>query len=165
MGSAVFSDCGKFRYRLERTIPDAGDRVLAVVMVNPSTADAESDDPTIRKVQGFARRAGFGRVIVGNLFAFRSTDIKGLAMAGDPRGPDNNAHLKAIIADAEAVLFAWGPAAKVPKQWRSRWRTVADMALAAGRQPLCLGIAQDGHPRHPLMVAYSQPLEQWSRPQ
>ncbi|MBY0395626.1 MAG: DUF1643 domain-containing protein [Thermoleophilia bacterium] len=167
--AAVFSPCGAFRYRLERTSADLVDaaraRTLTVVMVNPSTADEHADDPTIRKVQGFALRAGFNRVIVGNLFAFRSTDIKGLARVADPRGGRRNLEeLARMIGEADALLFAWGPVAKVPRQWRGRWMTVADLAEKAGKIPLCLGTAQDGQPRHPLMVAYAQPLEPWIRP-
>lgn len=140
-------------------------RTLTVVMVNPSTADEHADDPTIRKVQGFALRAGFNRVIVGNLFAFRSTDIKGLATVEDPRGGRANLEaLAQMIGEGDAVLFAWGPVAKVPRKWRGRWVTVTAMAARVGKIPLCLGICADGQPRHPLMVPYSQPLEPWHGP-
>lgn len=166
--SAVFSPCGLFRYRLERTmdVPEGTPvRTLTVVMVNPSTADAEADDATIRKVQGFALRHEFNRVLVGNLFAYRSTDIKGLRTVDDPRGGRRNLEaIAAMMLEGDAVMFAWGPASKVPRQWRHRWRTIADLADRAGIKPLCLGTANDGQPRHPLMVAYSQPLEPWSRP-
>lgn len=164
---AIFNTDQTHRYRLERTIEGARypERVMTVVMVNPSTADAMNDDATIRKVQGFALRAGFGRVVVGNLFSLRSTDIKGLAKVEDPRGGRPNLeHLARMIGEADALVFAWGPVAKVPKQWRARWSTVADLADTAGKTPLCLGICADGQPRHPLMVAYSQDLEPWARP-
>lgn len=161
---AVFSDCGLYRYRLERDLGRDG-KLLTVVMVNPSTADAENDDHTIRKVQEFARRAGYGRLIVGNLFALRSTDIKGLAAVEDPRGGQaNNRHLEAMISEADGVLFAWGASDKIPKKWRGRWATVADIAERAGKQPLCLGVAKDGHPLHPLTLGYDRPLQPWSRP-
>lgn len=167
--SAAFSQCGLFRYRLTRQVPElpahAPGRTLVVIMVNPSTADAQADDPTIRKVQGFALRAGFNRVVVGNLFAFRSTDIKGLRTVDDPRGGRRNLEaLAAMMGEGAAVLFAWGPEAKVPRKWRGRWRTIADLADRAGITPLCLGVCSDGQPRHPLMVAYAQPLIPWSRP-
>lgn len=166
VSSAVFSPCGQFRYRLERQLerPCFDGRTLTVVMVNPSTADAEKDDATIRKVKGFAERAGYGRVVVGNLFAYRSTDIKGLATVADPRGEHNNAYLSKMIYEADALLFAWGPVAKVPKKFRTRWTTIAKLAREAGRTPLCLGVCNDGHPRHPLMVAYAQPLVPWKAP-
>jgi len=149
-GCAVFSPCGRFRYRLERDL------------LNPDPD--QSNDPTITRVEGFARRDGFGKVIVGNLFALVSTDIKGLTKVEDPRGPENNAHLLAMMDHADAVLFAWGPVAKVPRQWRNRWRTVAEYAEHLHVQPLCLGIAQDGHPRHPLMIRADQPMVPWMAP-
>lgn len=164
--SAVISPCGRFRYRLERQLESDGldGRKLIVVMVNPSTADASADDATIRKVKGFADRNGYSQIIVGNLFAYRSTDIKGLASVDDPRGEHNNRYLQAMIWERGDVLFAWGPVAKVPKRFRTRWTTVAKMVRDAGKTPLCLGVCNDGHPRHPLMVPYSQPLEPWSAP-
>ena len=164
MTVAVFSDCGAYRYRLERRLSDDPE-TLAVVMVNPSTADAENDDQTVRKVQGFARRAGFGRLIVGNLFALRSMDIKGLATVEDPRGGQaNNQHLEAMIAEADRVLFAWGASDKIPNKWRARWTTVADIADRAGKQPFCLGVAKDGHPLHPMTLGYDRLWQPWSRP-
>lgn len=167
--SAEFSPCATHRYRLERQAADLVDmaraRTLTVVMVNPSTADEHADDPTIRKVQGFALRGGFNRVVVDNLFSLRSTDIKGLAKVDDPRGGRANLEaLARMIAEADALLFAWGPLAKVPRQWRNRWTTVVDLARRAEKQPLCLGVSADGQPRHPLMVPYSQPLEPWTPP-
>ena len=100
--SAVISPCGLYRYRLERDLGGliAGPTV-AWIMVNPSTADATADDATIRKVLGFSRRLGAGRVIVGNLFAFRATDIKALRTAADPVGLDADQHLRAIFEAAE----------------------------------------------------------------
>lgn len=161
---AVFSDCGRYRYRLERELGCAG-KLLAVVMVNPSTADAENDDQTIRKVQEFARRAGFGRLIVGNLFALRSTDIRGLAAVDDPRGGEaNNHHLAAMISEADSVLFAWGASNKIPMRWRRRWTTVADIAERVGKPALCLGVANDGHPLHPLTLSYDRTMRPWARP-
>ena len=133
-------------------------------MVNPSTADAETDDATIRKVVGFSRRLGAGRIIVGNLFAYRATDIKALRTAADPVGLDADQHLRAIFEAAERIVVAWGPVAKVPPQLRTRWRRPVEFAQALGRELMCLGTAQDGHPLHPLMLGYDRPLMPWSPP-
>lgn len=163
VGSAVISPCGNYRYRLERHgLSGAG--AVAWLMVNPSTADAAQDDATIRKVVGFTERLGGGRAIVGNKFAYRATDVRELRTAADPRGPENNAHLLRIMGDAPVVIAAWGPLAKLPAQLQRRWRTVCDMADHAGVQLMCLGTAQDGQPRHPLMLAYDTPLVPWKRP-
>lgn len=162
-GSAVISDCGRYRYRLERYgLSGAG--AVAWIMVNPSTATASEDDATIRKVIGFSERLGAGWAIVGNLFAYRATDIRDLTYPADPRGPENDAHLAAIMGDAPTVIVAWGPLGKLPKQLRRRWRTVAAMADRLGVKLMCFGTAKDGQPRHPLMLAYDTPLIQWNRP-
>lgn len=133
-------------------------------MVNPSTADATTDDATIRKVRGFAARFGWSKVIVGNVFAYRATDISELEGAADPIGPENEAHLHGILSDAQSVVCAWGTLNKLPFSHRERWRLVAKLAHETGQTLQCLGTVKDGHPRHPLMISYSVPLEVWFPP-
>jgi hypothetical protein len=161
--SAVISDCGLYRYRLERPISDAP-KTMAFIMVNPSTADAELDDPTIRRCKGFAQRHGVGRLIVGNKFAFRSTDVKGLGTAEDPIGPFNDHHLARIISAADYVIVAWGPLTKLPRRLRNHWTEVVLMAQRLDRFLFCLGTASDGQPRHPLMLPSNAPLIRWVAP-
>lgn len=161
--SAIISDCGLYRYRLERhALSGAGS--VAWIMVNPSTADAKEDDPTIRKVIGFSERIGAGWAIVGNKFAYRATDVRELKGARDPIGPENDEHLSAIMQDAGQIIVAWGPLAKLPPHLRRRWYKVARIADGLGKPLMCFGTAQDGHPRHPLMLAYDTPLIEWKRP-
>lgn len=161
--SATISPCGLYRYRLERHgLSGAGG--VAWIMVNPSTADATDDDHTIRKVVGFTERLGGGWAVVGNKFAYRATDVRALRTAADPRGPENDAHLAEIMAAAPTVIVAWGPLSKLPDSLRRRWRTVCGIADRVGVKLMCLGTAQDGHPRHPLMLAYDTPLVEWKRP-
>lgn len=161
--NAVISDCGKYRYRLERQ--SAGDGTTAIIMVNPSTADATQDDATIRKLIGFGNRNQWGRLIVGNLFAYRATDVRELGNVADPVGPDNDDHLKSIFKDADRVVFAWGPVSKQPKYRRHRWVEVNAFAVGFGLNPTSIGApAQCGHPKHPLMLAYDNPIQPWSRP-
>ena len=161
--SAVISTCGRYRYRLERDIALFG-RVAAVVMVNPSTADAETNDATIRRIIGFGERLGWSRVIVGNVFAYRATDIRMLASAADPVGPDNSAHLTAILREAEITIVAWGTLSKLPPALRGEWRTVSEIAAADGVPLKCFGMVTDGHPRHPLMLKYDLDLADWQSP-
>jgi len=133
-------------------------------MVNPSTANDQMDDATIRKVIGFSNRLGAGWAIVGNKFAFRATDVRDLKAARDPIGPDNDAHLAEIIACAPTVIAAWGPLAKLPKPLRRRWIKVAGLCRQIGRPLMCLGVANDGQPRHPLMLSYDTPITEWRVP-
>lgn len=162
-GSAVISDCGRYRYRLERH-GLSGSGAVAWIMVNPSTADATEDDATIRRVIGFTERLGGGWAIVGNKFAYRATDIKELRTAAEPHGPENDEHLEAIMRSAPLVIAAWGPLGKLPRHLRSRWRSMKVIADRAGARLMCLGTAQDGQPRHPLMLPYSAELIPWSHP-
>lgn len=163
--SAVISDCGRYRYRLDRDCaPDGrsfGPR-MAWIMVNPSTADAEQDDATIRRVVGFSRRHSCFRVTVGNLFAYRATDVRELKRVADPVGPENDIYLRGIMHEAQCVVVAWGPLAKQPKGLRDRFKRVAEIAEQMKRPLWCFGTANDGQPRHPLMLAYDTPLVPWS---
>jgi hypothetical protein len=145
--AGLFSPCGLYRYRLERLV---------------GIDDGQENDPTIRKVLGFAQRGNAENVIVGNKFAFRATDIKALRSASDPIGPENDQHLEQIMRDADFHLVAWGPLAKLPPRLRGRYLRVAAIARQVGCKLHCLGTAQDGHPLHPLMQPYSSELREWS---
>lgn len=157
------SPCGLYRFRLERDLEQPGP-VAAIIGVNPSTADATIDDATIRKDKGFGQRLGWSRIIKGNKFAYRATDIKALREVREPVGPENDAHLRQIMQDADIVVAAWGPLGKLPKPLRRRWRTVCRIAEEAGKPLWCFGTAQDGQPRHTLMLAYDTPLVEWQAP-
>lgn len=149
--SAVISDCGQYRYRLTRTWDDTL-RPACFVMLNPSTADAGKDDPTIRRCVGFARSWGCGGIVVVNLFAFRATDPAELLKCPDPVGPDSWVWLESVAMEAvlqrSPVVAAWG----VHGALRGRSREVADLFRRLGSPMSCLGVTKDGHPRHPLYV-------------
>jgi len=163
MSGAIISDCGKYRYRLEREGVGLGS--TAIIMVNPSTADAEQDDATIRKLKGFGERNEWGRIIVGNLFAYRATDVRELGKVSDPVGPENDDHLKDMLMHADRVVFAWGPVSKQPKYNRFRWAVVDAFAKGFGHHALSIGPgAKCGHPKHPLMLAYDNPIVPWTYP-
>jgi len=156
--SAIISDCGLYRYWLERQTFSAG--ATAVIMVNPSTADATLDDPTIRKLRGFGERYGWGRVIVGNLFAYRATDVRELGKVADPIGPDNDYWLSRIFGTVDRVVCAWGPLGKQPKALRGRASYVRGMIAQAGLDAYSIGpLCKDGEPAHPLMLPYASAIE------
>ena len=162
-GRAEISACGTYRYRLERDFFRPGP-IAAVFMVNPSTADAQENDATIRKLLGFGARLGWHSLIVGNVFAYRATDITELRHAPDPVGPHNERHLAQIFRDADVHIAAWGPRSKLPPALREEWRMVSTIALDEGYDLRCWGTAKDGQPRHPLMLAYDTPLAPWNAP-
>ncbi|WP_113132720.1 DUF1643 domain-containing protein [Rhizobiales bacterium] len=160
---AVFSECGLYRYLLEHDFGGSGPRI-SLGMVNPSDANSEKNDPTMTKVDGFAMRLGASKVSVWNLCALVNKEVKALAAAADPIGPENDAYIARAIMDADIHVVAWGPASKLPKALRTRWRSVVDVLTKAGANPMCWGTALDGQPRHPLMLAYATPLVPWSAP-
>jgi hypothetical protein len=162
-GDAVISDCGRYRYRLERRVADVGP-VYAFFGVNPSTADASLDDATVRKWRGFVTRWGGSRFIVGNVFAFRSTDVKALASTSDPIGRLNNDHLGEIIAEADILVPCWGDQLKVPSELRMHFRWMGRVLAAAGKPVKTFGLSNGGYPKHPLMLGYNTPLLDWTAP-
>ncbi len=94
----------------------------------------------------------------------RAKDVGALQTCADPRGPENNTHLEAIMRAAPVVIAAWGPTSKLPPHLRKRWKTVAAMATKLGVTLHCLGTAKDGQPLHPLMLAANTPLAPWTPP-
>lgn len=165
---AIISRCGRYRYSLVRKWGGEDPlKALRFVMLNPSTADAEVDDPTIRRCIEFARREGCNAIQVVNLFALRAT--KPTELLTDPRaavGPDNDTHLRRALDQAVGgdhgglpVVCAWGTNPgraplrfRVPQFARLVRETGADLHVA------CLGETQGRHPKHPLYLRADQPL-------
>lgn len=165
---------GPYRYRLWRNIPEAnvvGSGIHSVktvlwIMLNPSTADATENDPTIRKVMGFSMRWGFKQARIVNLCALRSTDPKGLITSTiDPVGPKNFQVIEEELNSAYRVVLAWGANAKpnckaaydaaiVVKDLVSSHPRVVDGSVSV----VTLGQCTNGAPKHPLMLAYSTPV-------
>lgn len=161
-GAAV-SDCGRYRYHLWRAWGTPGeDRPMGFVMLNPSTADASVDDPTIRRCVGFAKREGCTAINVVNLFAWRATDPGVLSDVVDPVGPGNHNQLEQML-DVHQILdvplvVAWGASGPSVSLMAREGGRLLGRALFR-RVPLwCLGRTKHGHPRHPLYVRGDQPL-------
>lgn len=158
MKGAIISDCSLYRYHLWR-IWDKERPILCFVMLNPSTADAAEDDPTIRRCIGFAKRDGYGGISVRNLFALRATDPRVLSTSLCPVGPENLAHLLACrnVSLLTRLVAAWG---KLPS---SRLREMAKASIDVVRchDPQCFGRNKDGSPKHPLYLASATKLEPW----
>lgn len=145
---AVLSDDGLYRYWLERTWDESKTEVC-FVMLNPSTADASVDDPTIRRCIGFAKAWGHGSLTVVNLFGLRATDPKALLTHDrNPVGIENDDYLINAAMDAEVIVAAWG----TKGTYLGRAAKVTQMLTGAGFDLHCLDITKDGHPKHPLYV-------------
>lgn len=158
--SAILSLCGQYRYLLKRpseiAAPEKGTAFF--IMLNPSTADAENDDPTIRRCRGFARDWGCAGLVVANLYAYRSTDPSLLNQVSDPIGPENNAYLSSLASEFGDVICAWGNNAAIEREIE-----VADILKKAGARMWCLGTTKSGSPKHPLYLSRSTELIPWDR--
>lgn len=158
LSSAVLSECGTYRYSLERVWDIDLPRALWL-MLNPSTATADVDDPTISRVRNFSKREGCGGLIVVNLFALRATDPKELAIHPDPFGPDNNLYLaRALSSEPSVVIAAWGAHRFAATQAAAVSLSVATQLGHQGLRLKCLGTTKDGYPKHPLYLAKNTPL-------
>lgn len=137
---ATWSPCMRYRYTLRR-----------VVMLNPSTADECSDDPTIRRCIDFATRWGYGELLI--VYAWRSTDPRALPYVADPVGPANDDALRGACERAEIVVCAWG------KHARRERVAKLEAVLGAHRAKLrALKFNKDGSPAHPLYLPATSPL-------
>ncbi|NSZ63456.1 DUF1643 domain-containing protein [Agrobacterium tumefaciens] len=162
IGSAVFSDCGTYRYRLDRTVAEAG-IVIAFFGVNGATASGEKDDHTSTKWQRFTLDNGGRRYIAANPFAFCATNVKELATAVDPVGPENDRYLEQVIAEADLLVPCCGSRTKLPKSLRSHLDRLYDRLFASGKPIKVFGFTASGDPQHPLMLPYSTKLVDWKR--
>lgn len=167
-GYARMSTCGKYRYSLTRTWGRfehrGGRRRCVFVALNPSTAPAEVDDPTIRRMVGFAQREACDELEVVNLFALRATKPSVLLRAKSPVGPENDMAIRDAVTSNALVIVAWGSHEAARRRAPAVLRILAH---AHGRRPdgsivlpgvFSLGLTKDGAPRHPLYLRKDAPL-------
>lgn len=141
---AFISPCGTYRYQLYRKWAESERMPILWVMLNPSTADHNIDDPTIRRRIGFSKAWGYGAMFVGNAYAFRATDPSALVgmTVGDAAGPDNHTHLWQMASRCALTVAAWGA--------RGPHYVAEEMKSPGG--VWCIGKTKDGYPKHPLYV-------------
>lgn len=161
--SAVFSPCGTWRYRLDRDVAFSG-LVFAYFGVNGATAGEDDDDQTSMKWKGFTLRNNGQRYIAGNPFAFCATDVRELAKAVDPVGPENARYLAEIVAEADILVPCWGNRSKVPPRLRHHFDALLGLLRASGKPIKTFGFTASGDPKHPLMLGYDTPLVDWISP-
>jgi hypothetical protein len=150
---AVFSACDAYRYRLWRKWSE-GRRMMMGLLLNPSTADARKNDPTVNRMEIRARSMGFDGLYIGNAFAFKSTDpTVMLAYQGDPVGPENDQHILAMAEESELIVCGWG------KDGVHQGRQEALLTLMKGFCLHAFRLNKNGTPAHPLYLGYDlQPV-------
>jgi len=151
--AAIFSTCQKYRYVLSRSWEETLPKLL-LIGLNPSTADATQDDPTIRRCIGFAQRWGFGSVYICNLFAFRATHPKDLKAALVPIGTLNDFYLNQYHKSCDQTVVAWG------NDGEHLDRNLHVLQLID--RPYCLNINKNGQPAHPLYQKWKTTLKPYS---
>ena len=152
--TAEYSPCGQYRYSLVRWFDGAEQEeppgetppLVAFIGLNPSTATEAHDDPTVHRCVDFARRWGFGGLIMLNAFGFRATDPRELYSHPDPVGEGCDAAILHWCGRAGRIVAAWG------QHGALHGRGEALHALLRGHALQCLGTTKAGHPRHPLYL-------------
>ena len=142
--SAIISQCGKYRYSLSRGEPE---KIVCFVMLNPSTADHQQDDPTIRRCLGYMRDWGYTGLRVLNIYAYRATDPSELTKVSDPHGSGNRGAWEDELPRADLVVCAWGSKARL-----SHVRHFQSVARRLGVDLYCLDTTKSGMPKHPLYL-------------
>lgn len=142
--SAILSEDSKYRYMLSRQWA-ANERIVGFICLNPSTADAHLDDQTVRKCVRFAKSWGAGQLLLGNLFAFRSTDPRALKMVDDPIGSENDYWLDTIAERSDILVAAWGTHGELLN------RNVEVLDRLKGKLS-ALRLTKNGAPSHPLYL-------------
>ena len=156
--SAAISPDGVYRYSLGR-VWSLGGKIAAFVMLNPSTADADLDDPTIVRCTGFAQREGCDGLIVVNLYAYRATKPEDMWAAQDNGvdivGPENDKHI------ANALMLANGSGSPVIAAWGAHGkphRVYAVKSMPGMENAQALSFTEAGAPGHPLYIKGDAPL-------
>ena len=157
---AVFSPDRRYRYLLDRVWDDNfSARQLTYIMLNPSTADENVNDPTVERCERRARALGFGSIEVVNLFAFRATDPGQMKAAEDPIGPENDYHIRDSVGRADMVIAAWG----MHGAYRNRDEDVSLLVKDIEKPLYHLGLTKSNDPKHPLYVGYDVKPQEWKQ--
>lgn len=143
---AVISNCGDYRYALWRIWDSKLPKVM-FIMLNPSTADANEDDPTIRRCINFARAWGYGGLYVGNIYAYRATNPKDLAFNGYLIGEHNSKSLLYMAEKCDKIICAWG---NNINRLENPIHILKSMGI--GDKLHYLRLAKTGQPCHPLYL-------------
>ncbi|CCC39450.1 DUF1643 domain-containing protein [Haloquadratum walsbyi] len=154
MRDAILSEDNEYRYRLDRTW-DSKAPTMAFVLVNPSQADAEKDDRTTTRCMTYANGMGFGRVIIGNLFAIRSTDPTVIKSHPAPVGPRNDQYLRDICHESDRIVAGWGIHGTIDGRGH-------EITAALDVNWYAITTTIDGHPAHPSRTPYDTTLQRFS---
>ena len=159
ISGALFNGSGhKFRYSLWRIWGKMAGDCLLFIGLNPSTASEIKDDPTIRRMVGFAKSWGFDGLYVGNLFSLVSANPDRLLKAPPELldGPNNKA-IKRMRELSTLVVVGWG-------EWGVNAVIRSEEVLSLLGEPVyCLKVNKSGEPTHPLYLPADTKLSRYYR--
>ena len=141
--NATFSNCRKYRYSLSR-IWDKKKKLVLFIGLNPSTANEEVDDPTIRRCVNYVQNWGYGGLIMANLFAYRVTLPSGLKKVKYPIGEDNDKYIMTLSKKADITVAAWGNNGNLYGRDKQVFDLIPNL--------MCLKLNKSGQPAHPLYL-------------
>ncbi len=147
--SCVFSPDRRYRYTLQRDWM-FGSGLVNFLLLNPSSATEEKNDPTIERCERRARRWGYKGLVITNLFAYRATDPNEMKRQADPIGEDNDDHILAEACFADKVICGWGNHGA----FRNRYKSVVEMLVSADIKLYAFTITNQCQPKHPLYIDY-----------
>ena len=168
LSNASFSECGFFRWNLQRTLSNRKNKIIFVGL-NPSKASKDCADPTLKRLMSFSKRFGYGSLIVVNLFARVGSSPSILRKCSDPVGKNNDRELFKYASEwsrnpLNDLWLGWGNKGV----WHNRnvdvMRFLKKHSINRLNQyphalgPLALGVTRKGHPRHPLYASYREVL-------
>lgn len=145
MAGAEFSECGKYRYKLWRIWNPLKPKAMCIGL-NPSTANANKNDPTITNLMAMLITLGYGGFYMMNLFAWISSKPKDLLTCADPLG-ENESKLKEVEALCDTVIVCWG-------NFKEAQKRIYEV-LPNYPEAMCFGINKNGTPSHPLAMMYA----------
>lgn len=148
----------QYRYKLKREIDKNGSITIGFIGVTPSTADDFFDDNTVKNWKVFAKNNNAKKMLVANVFGFRSTNVKNLPNAIDPIGKDNDASLLSIINECDVLVPCWGSRKKFRVKLRPRLDIIMKRLLDSGKPVKVLGYTKTYDPRHPQSVSHKTEL-------
>jgi len=144
---ATLSPCKQYRFQLERSWgkPVTRNSTVGFIGLNPSTADATHDDPTIRKCIAYAQAWHFKKLIMVNLFAWRATNPNELLETNHPVGALNDKYVDAALKQCRLVVACWG-------EYGTILNRSDDLRTRYPKRLMCLSTNQSGEPTHPLYL-------------
>jgi hypothetical protein len=144
---AFIDETGKYRYWLFRRTSNKPKNLVNFILLNPSTADAEYDDPTVKSCKRLASSNGYYGFYITNLFAYRATNPNDLLNTADPIGLENDKYIKKYAKKCNIVVVAWGNKGTLHGRSQDLLENLKKIT-----ELYCLDINKSGEPKHPLYI-------------